>query len=170
MTGGDNQMFHLKPELGPETRGCWPFSIIVQFLAPALPSNIIRIKQWVLLLASSKDPGVWLAACVAILPSDWLKLFTPMANFLQTFLTYQRLWSIFAEQGIQTQPFQKYLCQTFMSLSSILTRKHPSHLSKLCCLVSTHNQIIKNKNLADIISHTTSFIVHAIYFNYENIL
>ena len=57
-----------------------------------------------------------------------------------------------------------------VSLFSILTWKHPFHLSKLCscCLaVSQHNQIIKNKNLPDIISHTTSFIVHAIFFNYQ---
>ena len=67
MTGTDNQMFHLRLKLGPES--CVRVLTILNNCSVScisLPSNIIRIKQPVLLLLAS-----------AILASDWTLVSQP---------------------------------------------------------------------------------------------
>ena len=132
------------------------------------PSNIIRIKQRVLLLAS------------AILASDWRMVSQPCPLIgwscpllRQTSYKHSTLISVFGQYLLSREfkhnPFKNIFVRHSCHYPLVLTWKHPFHLSKLCpcCLETRHNQIIKNKNLPDIISHTSSFIVHAIFFNYQ---
>lgn len=117
-----------------------------------------------------------------ILASDWSLMSQPCALIglscpllWQTSYKHSSLISVFG-QYLLSREFKHNPFKNIFVRHSCVIILYP-HLKTsfsfeqivLSCLAvsSQHNQIIKNKNLPDIISHTTSFIVHAIFFNYQ---